>query len=552
MIESDENATNVIAEQEQAAHARSEWEQTCQQICARILPQYARGFTGQNLSQQTQTFRNTQEMVDSTGALALKRFAAAMESMNTPHTSTWHSVRPSDAQLLKDRTVRLYFEELTRLLFTYRYAPTSNFSSQKYADYMMIGAVGNAVLFTDALKSKYEVGLRYRSLHPAQCYFLENHQGQIDKVFRRFPLTARQAVQEFGAERLPVLITEQAVDPKRSTTPHWFIHKVSPREDYNPERVDAQGMRYASCYVSVTNKSTIREGGYHTLPYAVSRYATLPGDVMGSSIAMMALPTLKSLNEIKKTMLKQGHRTVDPVLLLHDDGVLDGFSLKSGALNFGGVNADGKPLVHALPTGNLAVGDKMMEGEQAIINDFFLVSLFRILVDAPQMTATESIERTREKGMLLTPEMRQQSESLGPMIDREIDVLTQLKRLPPMPDLLLEAQGEYTVLYDNPMTRMGRADEAAGFMRMHDFSLADFNIRQDPSVFDYYNYDVAIPALSDLQAVPVSWMNDAQSIKALRDGRAQQAQDKQMIEAAPAGANILKTMMPKPAQAQPA
>ena len=40
----------------------------------------------------------------------------------------------------------------------------------------------------------------------------------------------------------------------------------------------------------------------------------------------------------------------------------------------------------------------------------------------PQMTATEVIERTNEKGILLAPTIgRQQSEYLGPMIERELD-----------------------------------------------------------------------------------------------------------------------------------
>src|SRR6185503_15044970 len=101
------------------------------------------------------------------------------------------------------------------------------------------------------------------------------------------------------------------------------------------------GMAYASCYVSVTGTQTVQENGYHTFPYAISRYATLPGQIMGTSIAMLALPSLKTLNEMKKTMLKQGHRTVDPVLLAFDDGVVDSFSLRPGAVNPGGVNQDG-------------------------------------------------------------------------------------------------------------------------------------------------------------------------------------------------------------------
>jgi hypothetical protein len=84
---------------------------------------------------------------------------------------------------------------------------------------------------------------------------------------------------------------------------------------------------------------------------------------------------------------------------------------------------DGKPLVNTLPTGELQITKEMMDEEAPLINDAFLVSLFQILTETPQMTATEVIERTNEKGILIAPSMgRQGSEYLGVMIPRELDL----------------------------------------------------------------------------------------------------------------------------------
>ena len=552
MIDSDENAQRVITEQEAASGLRGNYEATWEQIAKRVLPAYATQFQGQNRATQYPGAQHMEEMVDSTAALALTRFAAAMESMLTPSSSTWHTIVPSNQLLMKDRATRIWCEDVTRLLFKLRYAATANFASQKHEDYMMLGAFGTGNLFIDALESKYEKGLRYRAVHLGQCYFKENHQGLIDTNYRKFDLTARQAIQQFGTENLPDVIVKDAESPRGNSKPHWFIHKVSPREDYDPERKDTQGMAYRSCYVSVTGKTTVRESGYRTFPYAISRYVTGPGELYGRSPAMLALPTIKSLNEMKKTMLKQGHRTVDPVLLAFDDGILDSFSLRPGSINPGGVNAEGKPLVHALPTGNLAVGDKLMEAEKLVINDFFLVTLFQILVETPQMTATEVIERAREKGALLSPTMgRQQSESLGPMITRELDVLRDLRLLPPMPPALLEAQGEVDFVYVSPLSRMARSEEAAGFMRTVEYAKEVFAVTQDPSIMDSFNFDVAMPELADIQAVPTRWMRTMQEVKQIQAGRAQQQQQQQMIQAAPALSNIAKQVIPPPAPQQP-
>jgi hypothetical protein len=69
--------------------------------------------------------------------------------------------------------------------------------------------------------------------------------------------------------------------------------------------------------------------------------------------AQLVLPSLKTLNAQKVTFLKQGHRAADPVLLMADDGMV-GMNMRPGAQNKGGVTADGKPLVHTLPTGDIA------------------------------------------------------------------------------------------------------------------------------------------------------------------------------------------------------
>lgn len=547
-MDGDENAVRVIEEYRRIEGLRGQWESVWEQIARRVLPHYVDQFTAARTSMLGTTGRQAMEdMVDATGALALVRFASIMDWLLTPRGSTWHYLKPSNPLLLKDRAVRLWFDEVTRLLFQYRYAPKANFASQKHENYLTLGAFGTSVLFTDALVDRFERGLRYRSVPLGQCFFMENHQGLIDRNYRRFPLTARQAVQQFG-DALPKTILEEA-RTSRAEQVHWFLHKVAPRDeaDYDPERKDLKGMPFVSCYVSITGQTTVQEGGYFTFPYSISRYITTPGELYGRSPAMFALPSLKTLNEIKKTMLKQGHRSVDPVLLAHDDGVLDSFSLRPGAINPGGVNADGRPLIHTLPVGNLAAGKDQSQEERQVINEFFLVSLFQILIDTPQMTATEVVERAREKGALLSPTMgRQQSEALGPQIERELDVLQQQRLLPPMPPALIEARGEYQIQYDSPLSRMSRAEEVSGLMRTVDYLRDVVQVTQNPEPLDHFDWDTIVPEMCDLQAVPARWRKSLDAVQQLRRMRAQQAELRQAVEIAPAASSVVKTLLPKP------
>jgi|TARA_Y100000310_G_scaffold321795_2_gene379951 hypothetical protein len=533
-----DRADHIIARYDKLKGERGTWENHWQEIAERVLPRYSDSFISP-ASMLTKGEKKTEKMFDSTAAIALERFAAAMESMLTPRNSTWHRLSSSNPFLNRDRETELWFAEATRILFSRRYAPEANYASQQHEVYMGLGAFGTGAMFIDRHDAG---GLRYSSVNLADIIFAMNHQGVLDTSYRKFTQTARQMKQRLDSGRYKQ-IPEDAMKAVEKTPdkPFEVIHCVMPRDDMDPAKSDFRGMSFASFYVSMTDKMILSEGGFRQFPYAISRYVTAPGEVYGRSPAMISLPSIKVLNEQKKTMLKQGHRVVDPVLLAHDDGVLDTFSLKPGSVNVGGINAQGQRMVQELPTGNLAAGQELMDMERAVINDAFLVTLFQILVETPAMTATEVLERAREKGALLSPTMgRQQSEMLGPMIERELDLLVIQDMLPPLPPALVEAEGEFDIIYDSPLSRSQRAEEAAGWLRTFESAGAFASMTGDPSALDHFNTDIIIPELSKINAVPPSWMRGADGVAELREARAQQAQIQQAIEVAPAAAGMLK------------
>lgn len=490
-------------------------------------------------SYNTPGMKKTQQQIDATGMMALQRFSAICDSLLTPRNMFWHSLQADNPQLMKDRAVRLWYEQATHVLFRQRYAATANFTSQNSAIYTMLGAFGTAGMFVDRYYdiTKRTRGLRYRNLPLGELYIRENHQGQVDGFIRWFRMTARQCYQQFP-DTFPENL-KPALE-KGDETPYNFLHRVCPREDYDPRRLDHKGKPYVSYYISIEGQCILSEGGYSTFPAAITRYEKAPNETYGRSIAMMVLPALKTLNAEKAVFLTQGHRAANPVLLLNDDGLMD-MDVRPGAMNKGGVNADGKPMVQILPTGNIQITKEMMQEEKTLINDAFLVSLFQILEETPQMTATEVIERVNEKGILLAPTVgRQQSEYLGPLIDRELDVLQDLRLLPPMPPALIEARGEYHVVYTAPIARAMHAQEAAGFMRTVESVKELVNITQDPSLLDPFDFDTAVPAIADIQAVPVSWMATPAKIAAKRQARAKAQQQQAAIQAMPAQAAMMK------------
>lgn len=531
------NVEQVIQQFNQLRGNRGNWESHWEEIAERVLPRHI-GFNGARSDGE----KKTQKVFDSKPMVALERFAAVMDSMLTPRAQKWHNLKTTDEALNRDFAVQDWFYRVNNILYSARYSPKANFAGQNFERWMSVGAFGTGSLFTDFEPGS---GFRYRCVNLKDTYFLENHQGVIDTVFRSLKYTARQIVQRWGKENLPEKVLKAYEDPKRQNEKFDILHYVAPRADFDPTRADARGKPYMSMYVCLSEKVVLgKPGGYTSFPYSISRYVTAPDEVYGRSPAMAALPDIKMLNEMAKTDIRAVHKLIDPPILLHDDGVLGGgattVNMRPGGLNVGGVNRNGQAMIQPFHTGaRVDINEQKMDQRRAAIDDAFLVTLFQILVETPRMTATEALIRAQEKGMLLTPTMgRQQSESLGPLIERELDLLAFHKVIPPMPDVLIEAGGEYEIVYDSPMSRMQRAEELVGVQRTMEL-LAPF-AQIDPTVLDIFDRDELARLTAEVSGVPTPVLRSPEALQEIRAQRAQQEQEAMMLQAAQPLAGAMK------------
>ncbi len=500
---------------------RSNFESLWQQVAERALPGSAQ-FT----TRQMPGVQQTEKMFDATAALAVRKFATILESMLTPRTQQWHKLKAADDELGKLKPVSTYLEEVNRLLFRERYAPTSNFSGQVGACYLDLAAFANASMLVDETPG---YGLRYRALPLAETYFAENHVGMVDTIYRKFEYTARQAVQRWGEKCPPKIHEVVERTPDQAFT---FVHAIEPH-DGQPIPGVLREHRYLSTYVCESEKAVVQVGGYYTFPAPIMRDLTSPGETYGRGPGVLVLPDVKMLNEMNKTVIRAAHKAVDPPLLLSEDGALSAFDQRPGALNHGGLGPNGEQLVQAMDSkARVDIGLEMMQAKQQTINEAFFITLFQILVDNPRMTATEVLERAQEKGMLLGPLAgRQMSEFLGPMVERELDLLARAGRLPPMPDELLEVGGEYKIEYESPLARAQRAEEGVAIVRTLETLLPMAEMQ--PEVFDNFDLDETVRALGEINGMAAKLMRDPEDVAAMREARAQAQQAAQMAEMVP-------------------
>lgn len=542
MGRSENRVSELLSLHEQLRQERNHYEQLWQSVAERVAPSRANFKEHRSITDEAlyKGKGRTEHIYDATPALALQRFSAAMASLATPKNQMWHDIKAVDEELAEDPEVGEYTDSVRNRLFSARYS--ANFDVATQECYTDAGCFGNACMYVGEQLGK---SLYYKHVPLEQVYWSVNDYGEVDWLDREFAMTARQAFQRFG-EKLPSHIL--SAKDRNPNQKFWFLHMVMPREHVDGQRADRRGMAFESIYISFSGSQIVGEGGFRTMPYAVLRFS---GDGnYGDGPCSLILPDIKMLNVMNRDMMQAAELAVMPPMLAAEDGIFSaGFSLTPGAINYGGIDRQsGRQLAVPMQLGgSLPIGMEMMNQKRQIINDALWNTLFQVLVDSPQMTATEAMLRSQEKGALLAPAAaRVESEFLEPAITRELDLLAAHGELPEMPDALVEAGGVYAIEYTNPLARYRKTEDGVAIMRAVE-QLGALAQVAGPEVMMRVNFDAAAKLLMEVNGVPSAVMRSDEEVQEMLDmQQEQQAQQQEqaamqeMLAAAPLAAGAAK------------
>lgn len=551
------DVTDLRSKHQALKDERHFYEAHWQSIAERVDPTRAR-FNEQRAnddSPQSRAQIDTSRIFDGSPALALQRFSAALASLATPKAQMWHDIKAIDEDLADDKQVKEYTEAVRDRLFSARYSANYEVATQEcYTD---AGVFGNACMYIGEVPGK---SLSYKHVPFEQVYWQSNDFGTIDWVDREFPLSAREAYKRFGDELPTEIIYQSDRSPNQR---HWFIHMVFPNEDIDSTKKDQRGMLFKSVYISLTGNKIVGTGGFRTMPYSMIRFSGSGNYGVGP--CSIILPDIKMLNAMTRDVGQASQLAVIPPMLLANDSFFSSsFNLTPGAMNYGGVDDQGRQ--RAIPMdfgGSIPIGFELMNQKREIINDALWNTLFQILVDKPQITATEAMIRAQEKGALLAPAAaRVESEYLEPTITREIDLLALRGELPDMPEVLAERGGHYQIEYTNPLARYRKTEDGVAIMRAFEQIgvIAQYLPPEEvPQLLSRIDVQEAVKVLLDVNGVPSSIIRSDDEVAEIATQQAenaqaqqQQAELAQLLQAAPLAAGAAKDLSQAQAIAQTA
>jgi hypothetical protein len=509
---------NALAKRlERMVALRMEHEQVWRDCFDHCFPIRGSGLQGSILTAQTALDRKAR-LVDDTATDAGRTLAAALVSGMTPASARWFGLDVSSA----DEAGRQWLDDKADQLHQEIHAST--FDAAAYECSLDMVAAGWFALYVDVDRAAGG-GFVFEQWPIAGVYASTSKPGgRVDTVFRKYTLTAEQAVNTFG-EQCSEKVKKAAIDDPEARVE--ICQAIYPRPVYLVGGRMAKNLPFASCHFEIESKHPLRESGYHEVPVIVPRWIVIPDSAYAVGPMFDALPSARQLNEMVRMDMANAELTIAGMWIAEDDGVLNPRTIKVGPRKIIIANSvdSMKPLT---PGGNWQLADERIGSMRAQIRKLLMADQLQPQ-DGPEMTATEVHVRVSMIRQLLGPIYgRLQAEYLQPLVERCFALAYRAGLFGAAPQSL-QSRG-FNVKFIGPLARSQKMEDVGAIERL------DANLLQqaqlDPSALDVIDRDKKNRRLAEALGVPLAVIRTPDQIAAVREARSQaQAQAQQQAHA---------------------
>lgn len=474
-------------------------------------------------------------MWDTTGSEACIKLSSLLSSLITPPGQKWHGLAEPffahQAFLYEEnagaKRIREWCDQVTDTLFGYRERSGSGFGGCLQSFYTSIVEFGTGCFYieADVDEAGSEDGIRYIAVPLSAVYLSVNHQNEVDSVYRTFEFTAEQVACKWGEDALSSRMRSSL--GKKDTDKFQFIHAVYPKS-LAEKKKDRGNKNFHSQFICVDENRFFEEKQSATLPYVVGRYRVRADEIYGKSPAMEALPTIRRLNETVNELAQFGHLSLHPPTIAVSEAKQRSFELKPRHMNIGAISKDGKALFQPIQFGNPVPYHDELKRLKESIHSLFLLDLFQVLDDKASRSAAESMEKTREKGAFVGPLIGGlQSEFIGAMIKRELDILDSQGKLPEANDTDHPHVSVLKVEYTSPLFKYQQAESVSSVLQGTNTVLELGAKTGDPSCMDHIDIDKVSRFALWASGSPAQLIRDLDDVNEIRKARAEQMEEMQ-------------------------
>ncbi|MCS5752802.1 portal protein [Klebsiella pneumoniae] len=482
--------------------------------------------------------RNT-KIVDPTATLAARTLSSGMMSGITSPARPWFKLATPDPDMMDYGPVKLWLEVVQR-----RMNEVFNKSNIYQSLPLLYASLGNYSTGAMAVLEDDSDVIR-TMMFPIGSYYMANSaRGSVDTCFRKFSMTVRQLVMEFGLNNVSDSVKGMWDSGNYES---WIevIHAVYPNIDRETAKLNSKNKPVKSVYYEVGGDSDklLRESGFDEFPIMAPRWEVNGEDVYGSSCpGMIALGQVKALQLEQKRKSQLIDKATNPPMVGPSSLRNQRVSLLPGDITYIDqvTGQDGlKPAYLVNPNTADLLAD--IQDTRQIINSAYFVDLFMMLqnINTRSMPVEAVIEMKEEKLLMLGPVLeRLNDECLNPLIDRTFSIMARKNLLPQPPDVLqgMPLRIEY-------ISVMAQAQKSIGLSSLSSTVGFIGQLAQaKPEALDKLNVDQAIDAFAEMSGVSPTVIVPQEQVEQVREQRAQQQQQQQMVAMGMAAAQGAKTL----------
>ncbi|WP_105629358.1 portal protein [Cronobacter malonaticus] len=527
-----EQLTKQLAQLEQE---RKTFEPHWRELSDFIIPRGSRFLT----SEANRGDRRNTKIVDPTATMANRTLSSGMMSGITSPARPWFKLATPDPEMMDYGPVKLWLETVqNRMNDMFN---KSNLYQSLPIIYSSLGTFGTGAL---AVLEDDEDVIRTMPFPVGSYYIANSPRLSVDTCFRKFSMTVRQLVREFGLNNVSSS-TKSAFD--NGTYEKWVdvVHAVYPNMNRETGKMNAKNKAFRSVYFEVggDNDKVLRESGYDEFPVMAPRWEVNGEDVYGSSCpGMIALGQVKALQLEQRRKAQQIDKQTNPPMIGPTSLKTQRVSLLPGDITYVDqvTGAEGlRPAYMVNPNLGDLLGD--IQDTRQLINSAYFVDLFMMLqnVNTRSMPVEAVIEMKEEKLLMLGPVLeRLNDEFLDPLIDRAFSMMARKNMLPPPPDVMqgMPLRIEY-------ISVMAQAQKAIGLSSLERFVGFVGNLASaKPEALDKLDVDQAIDNYAVMSGVSPTVVVPQEQAQQTRNDRAQQQQQAMALQTGMAAVQGAKTL----------
>lgn len=506
---------------------RSTYDSRWQAIQKHVAPN-ARDYTSRGSfapDPQTSGIGNTTGHI---GVLVDRRVSMLSSEVCDP-TVKWMSIKFGDARFDRNHVASQWLRLCEESLYSLFADPTTKFypsTTSFHFDWYTIGtACRHVTLRRDNGKISFD------TISMQDIYIEPSAYGDVESVFRRFNLTAKQATGLWG-ENLHQSYLQESIKSGQTSQKYEFFEAVIP----NPIKSQIPSLDWLSCVIDCRYKAIVDVGLHVCNPYVIARYFVAPGETYGRSLIWNLMPDIETQNQLNIRMLQSVDYATMPVTAVKDLSSIRPEQIAPGGF-VQGLDENGRPTFQPISFGgDINAALAFYSAKKNEIIDAIGANEPLPPSDAVR-SATEFNQRKLIHFVRMRPAIvRLEAEDLQNTITASLKLLEQKGELPAFPyeDAKIDPAAlpdpikQLRVSFSGQLRKMQMLQSIQECdMFLEKIGLAS-NIK--PDVLDVVNMDNLVLEEARIYDLPAGVINSSERVSEIREERARQQQADQLAQ----------------------